>query len=100
MERSKKFKRTKEDFRCSHCGTGVTGNGYTNHCPNCLWSLHVDINPGDRQEKCEGEMVPNSVFQKNGEYFLVHKCQKCGLEKNNKVSDRDNFDKILSICKQ
>ena len=26
----------------------MKGNGYTNHCPKCLWSKHVDINPGDR----------------------------------------------------
>ena len=98
MEITKKFKRTKEDFKCIHCGLEIEGNGYTNHCPNCLWSLHVDINPGDRQAKCRGEMIPSGVFKKNGEYFLVHKCEKCGLEKNNKVSTQDNFDKILSIA--
>jgi len=99
MNNSKKFQRKKEDFKCYHCGIEVKGNGYTNHCPNCLWSLHVDINPGDRQAKCGGKMVPSSVFKKNGEYFLIHKCEKCVLEKNNKVSDKDNFDKVIELSK-
>ncbi|MEK7061411.1 MAG: RNHCP domain-containing protein, partial [Patescibacteria group bacterium] len=38
-----------EDFVCKVCGTKVKGTGYTNHCPNCLYSLHVDEEvPGDR----------------------------------------------------
>ena len=100
MKIDRKFQRTVEDFKCGHCDADVEGNGYTNHCPNCLWSLHVDINPGDRQAKCGGKMAPSGVFKKNGEYFLIHKCEKCGLEKNNKVSVGDNFDKILLIASE
>lgn len=46
----KHFTKTVEDFICAHCGTHVRGNGYTNHCPECLWSKHVDNNPGDRDQ--------------------------------------------------
>jgi hypothetical protein len=42
------FQRCKEDFRCGHCGHLERGDGYTNHCTACLWSAHVDIQPGDR----------------------------------------------------
>ena len=42
------FTRKVEDFTCEHCGREVHGNGYTNHCPHCLHSKHVDVNPGDR----------------------------------------------------
>ena len=48
------FIRKTEDFICEHCGREVRGNGYTNHCPYCLWSKHVDINPGDRAAGCGG----------------------------------------------
>jgi hypothetical protein len=55
------FKKTKEDFVCEHCGKPVVGNGYTNHCPECLWSKHVDVNPGDRAATCLGLMEPVGV---------------------------------------
>lgn len=50
----KKFQRTTENFVCEKCGFIVEGNGYTNHCPNCIWSKHVDIHPGDRASLCGG----------------------------------------------
>jgi Zn finger protein HypA/HybF involved in hydrogenase expression len=53
------FKRTIEDFTCEHCGEQVTGNGFTNHCPQCLWSKHVDIDPGDRLALCGGPDASN-----------------------------------------
>jgi hypothetical protein len=51
---SKNFQRVIEDFECEHCGHLEEGNGYTNHCTSCLWSKHVDINPGDRAAECQG----------------------------------------------
>jgi len=62
---TKKFKRTKENFTCENCGFLVEGDGYTNHCPRCLWSKHVDINPGDRCSNCFGMMEPIDVFVKS-----------------------------------
>ncbi|GAC1412855.1 MAG: hypothetical protein NVSMB66_3190 [Candidatus Doudnabacteria bacterium] len=93
----KKFQRKVEDFICENCGKKVIGNGYTNHCPECLYSKHVDINPGDRLNLCGGLMKPVSVTLKNGEYVIIHRCIVCGFEKNNKTSSADNFNKILEI---
>ena len=64
----KQFNRKKENFVCENCGEKVEGNGYTNHCPNCLWSKHVDINPGDRQEECKGLMVPVDLEKQGQDY--------------------------------
>lgn len=50
----KKFQRQIEDFVCEKCGKEVKGDGYTDHCPRCLRSKHVDVNPGDRRSKCNG----------------------------------------------
>lgn len=94
----KKFQKRKENFVCEHCGEKIKGDGYTNHCPNCLWSKHVDINPGDRKEVCGGLMKPIGIDLKNGEYLLIHRCLKCGKEKRNKLSERDNFDKVIKLC--
>ena len=54
----KRFTRTIENFTCGICGTEVKGSGYTDHCPKCLWSEHVDIFPGDRKAECGGLMEP------------------------------------------
>lgn len=93
----KRFKRTVEDFVCENCDAQVTGNGFTNHCPSCLWSKHVDINPGDRQAECQGLMEPVGVVQKKGEYVITHRCLKCGMERVNKSARNDSFDALLAI---
>lgn len=93
------FTRTIEDFVCGHCGTKVTGNGYTNHCPACLWSKHVDVNPGDRAELCGGMMKPIGVELEHGEYILIHACEKCGATKRNKTLKTDNFDALIALTK-
>jgi hypothetical protein len=93
------FQKTKEDFICENCGTKVTGNGYTNHCPKCLYSKHVDINPGDRANLCGGLMKPVSVDLKKGEYIITHRCVLCNFEKKNKAASDDNFEKIILIAK-
>ncbi len=94
----KKFTRKIEDFKCEHCGTEVQGNGYTNHCPHCLYSKHVDLNPGDRLSACKGLMKPIAIKNKSGEYTLTHQCIICGYTKDNKTVPEDNFDAILAIA--
>jgi len=94
-----KFTRIIEDFVCEHCGQKVKGNGYTNHCLVCLWSKHVDVNPGDRAETCGGMMEPIAVEIDHGDYILIQRCQKCGLLKKNKTVKEDNFEAILSLAK-
>ncbi|HMB17509.1 MAG TPA: RNHCP domain-containing protein [Candidatus Paceibacterota bacterium] len=93
----KKFQKNKENFICANCGTKVKGNGYTNHCPHCLVSRHVDINPGDRKNDCGGLMDPIDIEKENGEYIIIHKCKKCGEEKRNKVAKEDNLKLIKEI---
>jgi rubrerythrin len=93
----KQFERRVEDFVCSNCGAEVVGNGYTNHCPECLWSKHVDVNPGDRSANCGGMMEPVSLEKKNGSFYIVHECEKCGHVKNNKTVEGDNFDVLVKL---
>jgi len=97
MMNSKKFQRTKEDFACEKCGFFMRGSGYTNHCSQCLWSKHVDVNPGDRQATCQGLMEPIGVELKGREYTIFHRCISCNFEKRNKMSKDDNFDVILQL---
>jgi hypothetical protein len=96
----KKFQRKIEDFTCNHCGFFVSGNGYTNHCPVCLWSQHVDKNPGDRLEVCKGMMEPCGVEKKGNSYLIIHRCVRCQKLQKNRTSSLDDFDVLVSISKK
>ncbi len=97
---TKLFSRHKEDFICEVCKKKVKGNGYTNHCPFCLTSKHVDINPGDRANPCKGLMPTIAVEKKGEQFILIQKCEKCGHIQRNKRQEDDNFKKIIEIIKK
>jgi ribosomal protein L37AE/L43A len=93
------FQRRIEDFVCAHCGAMVTGNGYTNHCPVCLHSLHVDVTPGDRAAACAGLMEPVSVEQAGARFIIIHRCEVCGAERRNRTSPQDDLEAILAVMR-
>ncbi len=94
---AKLFSKRKEDFRCAHCGAIMAGSGYTNHCSVCLWSMHVDVNPGDRKESCGGMMEPIGVERSRTKIIIIHRCTKCGKQRRVSASsdDYDAIDKIF-----
>jgi hypothetical protein len=94
------FKKKIENFTCDHCGFDVTGNGYTNHCPKCFYSKHVDIDPGDRKENCHGKMSPISCVVKKGKWVVRQKCISCGKEKDNQTNNEDDIQNLLKIIKE
>lgn len=96
---SKRFIKKVENFTCEQCGFSVVGNGFTNHCPRCLFSKHVDINPGDRAEKCQGLMRPSGVLQDSGWWVIVHVCERCGAERRKRSVPEDNFETLLTVAK-
>ena len=94
-------------FTCANCSkivTALTNGSYRNHCPHCLYSLHVDHIPGDRSSDCRGLMKPISIYwnSKKG-YQIVHHCQSCGLEKVNRIASDcnmpDDMNFILRLMK-
>lgn len=91
------FTRTTEDFVCERCGAAVRGNGYTNHCPRCLWSKHVDENPGDRAAVCGGAMEPVAVAARGGEYIITHRCARCGFTRRQTVDPADDTARITEL---
>ena len=60
----------RDAFTCKVCGRLCTpesaGSDHRNHWPNCLSSLHVDIEPGDRASDCGGIMEPVAVWVRKG----------------------------------
>ena len=97
---SQSFQRRVEDFTCAQCGAAVQGDGFTNHCPRCLWSLHVDQQPGDRAADCGGLMEPVAIEGVAGDYRLLHHCQECGYEKWNRAAPQDDFEALLALAQK
>ena len=90
-----------EPFTCEHCGAPVQplrGGTYRNHCPQCLWSKHVDDQgPGDRASLCSGMMEPVGIDQsgkKGG--MVIHRCETCGKTIPNKRAEDDEWEQIFS----
>ncbi len=90
-------------FTCKVCGRIVVpcgaGTDHRNHCPNCLSSLHVDNEPGDREADCGGCMEPIAVWvRKNGEWAIIHRCRICGRLSSNRIAADDNPMKLMSLA--
>ena len=97
----KKFNKNEEGFICANCKRQVLPLGYTsrNHCPYCLYSLHVDNNPGDRSNACHGLMKPIGILINKKGTVIVHKCQKCNEVKKNISATDDSQKQILNVMK-
>lgn len=92
-----------DTFVCRNCGRTVVpdgaGSGHRNHCPNCLYSVHLDNEPGDREANCGCLMEPVSVWVRNkGEWAIIHRCRMCGTFSSNRVAADDNPIKLMSIA--
>jgi hypothetical protein len=91
---------TNHGFICRYCNRDIPPAPKTarNHCPHCFYSLHVDaMIPGDRLETCGGLMKPAAIFQKNGKWVVIHLCEKCGIERRNRLAPDDNFETAIKL---
>ena len=88
-----------ETFICENCKKKVEKLNYTarDHCPYCLYSKHIDINPGDRSNKCKGLLEPIEIEKFKNTYKIIYKCKKCGVHHKNIIATDDNFDLIIDL---
>ena len=95
----KLFSKNDNFFICEHCGTDVRPLNYTSrdHCPYCLYSKHVDINPGDRLNECKGLLEPVGIEKFKDTYKIIYKCNKCGSLRKNIMANDDNMDEIIRL---
>lgn len=94
----KNFIRNIENFTCEKCGYQVTGDGYTDHCPKCLYGKHVDANlPGDRQSSCHGMLRPTGIRIKEQKQQIQYTCETCGKVSYCKIAKEDNYEIIISL---
>jgi len=84
-----------EPFTCENCGYAVEPlkrGSCRSHCSKCLYSKHVDNDPGDRLSDCHGLMRPEGIDQDGKKGFvIIHKCEKCGVSKRNKAAPDDEL---------
>ena len=98
----KKFTMRDEEFVCCNCGKKVNKLEYTarDHCPFCLCSKHVDINPGDRLNKCCGLLKPIAIEKFKDTYKIVYKCENCNKIHKNVIASDDDIDLIIELSKE
>ena len=93
-----------DSFRCRRCSLDVpvqaVGTAHRNHCPNCLWSRHLDgESPGDRAADCGSLMEPIAISVRgDGEWVLVHRCLSCDTVHLNRTSGDDNPLVLLRLA--
>ncbi|MCL2099069.1 MAG: RNHCP domain-containing protein [Oscillospiraceae bacterium] len=98
--KNKRFTKNDGGFICQNCKKTVPPLLYSsrNHCPFCLYSLHLDIMPGDRANGCGGVLEPFFTLpdRKKG-YIIEFKCLKCGCRTRSKAAKDDNTDLLIEL---
>ncbi|MCA9311903.1 MAG: RNHCP domain-containing protein [Phycisphaerales bacterium] len=90
-------------FTCIHCRQTIDqetyGTRHRNHCPRCLWSRHVDDEPGDRRCPCRAPMSPVGVeVRRDGEWAIIHRCTGCSTLRTNRIAGDDAELALLQLA--
>lgn len=90
-------------LKCRRCGLefslSAPGTRHRNHCPHCLWSVHLDDTPGDRASLCRGGMEPIAVsVDPRGEWHVLHRCGTCHTIHLNRVAGDDDERALLALA--
>ena len=98
----KKFNELDEEFICENCHKHVDRLNYSSrdHCNYCLYSKHVDINPGDRLNDCRGLLKPIGIEKHKDTFKIIYRCEKCRKMHKNIMARDDNMDIIIEISKK
>jgi hypothetical protein len=103
-QRRRERRNEPSSFRCRNCRldvpTHALGTAHRNHCPNCLWSRHLDDDsPGDRAADCGSLMEPIAISVRgDGEWVLVHRCTGCDELHLNRTAADDNPLMLLRLA--
>ena len=75
------------------------GTAHRYHCPNCLWSRHLDDSPGDRAADCRSLMEPIAIAVRgDGEWVIVHQCGGCDELHLDRTAGDDNPIVLLRLA--
>lgn len=92
-------------FTCENCNEEihpVTNGRYRNHCPFCLYSVHLDIIPGDRASSCRALMKPIQLTYKSKKgWQIIHVCLKCSAKKACRIAEDtiqpDSYERLALV---
>lgn len=86
-----------EAFVCLQCNENVPLGSIMirDHCPYCLFGVHLDNIPGDRAANCGGLMIPFEMEVRSSQAWLLYRCTLC--KQNFRV--RTHPDDDLSVFK-
>ena len=98
----KKFNELDEEFICENCHKKVNKLNYSSrdHCNYCLYSKHVDINPGGRLNECRGLLKPIGIEKYKDTFKIIYRCEKCRKTHKNIMARDDNMDMLIKISKK
>jgi RNHCP domain len=93
----------RDGFTCVSCKRQVPGvawgTSHRNHCPACLWSRHVDEEPGDRRCACRAPMRPIGIeVRADGEWAIIHRCTGCNALRANRIAGDDHEVALLALA--
>lgn len=94
----RRFTRRQEPFLCLNCGAEVeplASGSCRDHCPECLWSRHVDVFPGDRASDCEGPLQPIGLVGRADRQQIAYRCDACGHRTQNRTAPDDDPETLL-----
>jgi hypothetical protein len=59
----------------------------------------VDVRPGDRASNCGGIMDAVAItVRQDKEWAIIHRCQRCGILRENRIAGDDNEVALLSLA--
>ena len=100
----KRFTKNDQGFVCQNCQKQVPPLEYSSrdHCPFCLYSLHVDVMPGDRANPCRGLLRPVSATPDAKKGFIIeYRCQSCGKTARCRAAlgrgQGDDMDRLIAL---
>ena len=91
-----------DEFICENCHEKVYKLNYSarDHCNHCLYSKHVDIMPGDRENTCLGLLKPIGIEKYRDTFKIIYKCEKCHQLHKNIMANDDNMNLIIELSKK
>lgn len=90
-------------FTCIRCRATIDptrfGTRHRNHCPLCLWSRHLDEEPGDRRCACRSPMEPVGIeVRQDDEWAIIHRCTGCSTLRTNRIAGDDSELALLGLA--
>jgi hypothetical protein len=58
----------------------------------------MDRTPGDRLSSCRSLMAPVAVWIKDGEWNLIHRCERCSALRSNRIAPDDDLPALLALA--